>query len=288
MQRNSLAIERIIKFQGGLGNQMFQYALSLRLKHDGYAPVRYDTEYYSYCDPHYGFELERIFGVKCKGPGMVARRIFKSKKLTRLLVKYLYDYNDTVYEMPVEGLLRPVKYYDGYWQNENYFKKVESLVRKSFVFNELSVAPQNREMAQRMAGESSVSLHVRRGDYLSCDILCDVCGVEYFRRAIEYMRSILGEQVRFYLFSDDLEWVAKNLDVPNATYVEHNRGLDSWQDMYLMSSCKHHIIANSSFSWWGAWLNPSPEKIVVAPDKWFNHKEYTEIIPDSWVKIETK
>jgi hypothetical protein len=102
--------------------------------------------------------------------------------------------------------------------------------------------------------------------------------------AIEEMNQKL-EHPSWYVFSDDIQWVKENIPLPNATFIDWNKGEDSWQDMMLMSSCRHHIICNSTFSWWGAWLNPRKEKIVLVPEKWFNHQDTPYIYPKEWIKI---
>lgn len=99
------------------------------------------------------------------------------------------------------------------------------------------------------------------------------------------MRERLPEKPVFFVFSDDISWVKGNLDIPQAVYIEGNTGKDAYIDMQLMSLCRHHIIANSSFSWWGAWLNPAPDKIVLAPDRWFIGRERPDILPEKWIKI---
>jgi len=112
-----------------------------------------------------------------------------------------------------------------------------------------------------------------------------ICSLDYYHKAIDFIRQRLGSNICFYLFSDDVNWMEENLQLENRCIIDWNQGEDSWQDMYLMSCCRHHIIANSSFSWWAAWLNPNKSKIVLTPNKWFNHTDAVGIVPESWIKI---
>jgi hypothetical protein len=134
---------------------------------------------------------------------------------------------------------------------------------------------------------TSVSIHIRRGDYLSSkfvDGFSNICTIDYYNRSIDKIKSNLDLPV-FFVFSDDQEWVKQNIIIKNAFYLNHNIGKNSWQDMYLMSKCKHNIIANSSFSWWGAWLNSNNQKIVIAPKKWWNDFKQDDVVPETWVRL---
>ena len=135
--------------------------------------------------------------------------------------------------------------------------------------------------------ENAVSLHIRRGDYLQPQHWAttgSVCQLPYYRNAIAEMNKRVSAP-SYYVFSDDIAWVKENLSLPNAVYIDWNKGEDSWQDMMLMSYCKHHIICNSTFSWWGAWLNPREDKTVIVPCRWFQHSETPNIYPAGWVKV---
>ena len=135
--------------------------------------------------------------------------------------------------------------------------------------------------------DQAVSIHIRRGDYLLPRHWANtgsVCQLPYYKNAIAEMENrITGPS--YYVFSDDISWVKENIPLKKAVYVTWNKGEDSWQDMMLMSHCRHHIICNSTFSWWGAWLNPRKEKIVIAPCRWFQHKETPDMYPKEWIKV---
>lgn len=149
---------------------------------------------------------------------------------------------------------------------------------------------------ESIRGGCSVSLHVRRGDSVSNPkynkISGNVCTEEYYRKAVAYLIEREAD-LSFYIFSDDIAWVKEQFDFlqgVNTVFVDHNHGKNSYIDMWLMSECSHNIVANSTFSWWGAWLNKSPNKLVLAPNRWFKNNarlEDNHIVPDSWVKIKT-
>jgi hypothetical protein len=164
-----------------------------------------------------------------------------------------------------------VAYLDGFWQSARYFATIEPEVRARFRFA-LPMDARSSELAAQMAGCNSVSVHVRRGDFARDPTVQRVHGVDlsgYYPAAVaEILRRVPSPH--FFVFSDEPEWAAQHLALPSeVTLVDHNRGAESCRDMQLMAACRHHIIANSTFSWWGAWLNPSPEKIVIAPRQWF-------------------
>lgn len=184
-------------------------------------------------------------------------------------------------------------YLHGYWQSEKYFAPFSDAIRQEFNFTK-SFNLQSEKLKQEiLQKENSVSVHVRRGDYISSPQNIQIhgtCTLDYYKEAISLIRKEV-ENPFFYFFSDDPDWVEGNLTVTTKNYclIKHNVTLDNWQDMALMSKCKHNIIANSSFSWWGAWLNEHENKIVIAPMKWFADADLNcqsdSIVPESWIKI---
>ena len=144
--------------------------------------------------------------------------------------------------------------------------------------------------AQIDQDEHAVSLHVRRGDYVQpkfWDTMGSVCQLPYYQHALREMEKRVGHP-HYYVFSDDLDWVKANFDLPDAVYVDWNKGEDSWQDMMLMSRYRHHVICNSTFSWWGAWLNPRKDKLVIAPERWTRDADSREIVPAEWIRVPVK
>jgi hypothetical protein len=185
---------------------------------------------------------------------------------------------------------RPPAYLDGYWQSEKYFGDVADVIRKDFTVKRAPSAA-NAAWLDRIGATVSVSIHVRRGDYVTnadANKFHGTCGIDYYQRAVQMLSSRLGGRPEFFVFSDDPAWVRANLDLGSHPhhYVTNNDAQTNYEDLRLMSSCRHHIIANSTFSWWGAWLNASPDKVVVAPRRWFRADEMDDrdLVPSGWVR----
>lgn len=266
---------------GGLGNQMFQYALYLARKNKFPHNVSiFDTHY---CvGAHQGFELNHLFHLSAFGLGWILNieNAILFSKFRKYIWKRMHictDKQDYVYDE--ESITIPKScIFEGYWQTEKYFKGIEDIVRREFRFDNNMLNQPSKEILDIISSCNSVSLHIRRGDYLNINGKDISLSLDYHKGAIAYIMEHVQDPI-FFIFSDDPLWVRDNLKVENATYVDWNSGKDSWQDMCLMSCCKHNIIANSSFSWWGAWLNANPSKIVISP-KWGG-----DIIPDEWGQL---
>lgn len=289
----------VSKLIGGLGNQIFQYAagraLSLRLG----VPFMLDTRDFSAYKLHQGFELKRLFHYDAKVAsdddlrnilgwqrGKLTQRILRRPQLKNLrcksyVVEPHFNYWDGINQ------LKDNCYLDGYWQSEKYFIEFADEIREDFNFK-LLFSVKNKEIARQVSDVNAVSLHVRRGDYVSDkrNAFIGVCSLDYYRKAIDTIKLKVDKPV-FFVFSDDIAWVKNNLALDKtAVFVGHNQGDESYNDMRLMSLCKHNIIANSSFSWWGAWLNANPNKIIVAPRQWFaSKKDDSDLIPTNWFRI---
>lgn len=267
----------IITLQGGLGNQMFQYAFSCAMRRK--APWRIWLYDYRYCSAHQGFELTRIFTVN-RFVFSLTNRLIRSRLRAWMSPCFTEIEDELPYEQWMDYPQNWTRY-TGYWQTEKYFKNIEPLIRKAFRFREDLLNLLTRQMASQCAnGGAYVSLHIRRGDYLTINNGAAVLPLTYYRKAIEMMNTKLSNPT-YMFFSDDMQWVKDNIHVSNAIYVDWNTGKDSWQDMYLMAQCNHNIIANSSFSWWGAWLNNHSDKIIIAPTP----KTKGDFIPDQWIQI---
>lgn len=178
---------------------------------------------------------------------------------------------------------------EGYWQNENYFIDISTLVRKNFQFVPLQ-NDKNIQLEKIITNCESVSVHFRRGDYITnkhAENFHGICSMEYYMNAIELIEAEVKNPI-YFIFSDEIGWVKQNFSTNRKTvFIEGNKDNISFEDLRLMSRCKHNIIANSSFSWWGAWLNVNKEKIVIAPNRWFESEEHklNDIVPESWIKI---
>ena len=274
----------ILQFNGGLGNQMFEYALYSSFIKRGVS-AKIDLSMFLEQECHNGYELERIFSIK----GIYCTPV--EKKIVKGLGKVLYlMINHPYKERPVDQYIYNSKvstisfgFLKGYWQSEKYFGGAESLIRQKFSFPEIADSV-NKETQQKIQSTNSVSLHIRRGDYLT-DGRSWTLSLEYYRAAISYLKEKTKDPF-FYIFSDDMEWAKEKIKESNALFINGNKGDKSYIDMQLMSTCKHNIIANSSFSWWGAWLNNNPAKIVIAPQVWMpGMSGNKDMIPNDWVLI---
>lgn len=267
---------KIVKFLGGLGNQLFQYAFYLSLA-QRFKYVKADLIDFEDYKLHNGFELETIFNIKLLEISSFQRNIYTRNNgswIWRKLRRIYNTKNAYFEESPMFAYSEQIfedkknRYYWGYWQHIDYINQVEDLLRDNLIFPPIKDA-ENLHIQDLIQQHNSISLHVRRGDYLQEPLFKDICTEEYYQKSIKYMLET-QESPLFIIFSNDISWCKAQFNDLNAIFVEHNSGINSFKDMQLMSKCKHHIIANSSFSWWGAWLNDSPDKIVISPRKWIN------------------
>ena len=193
------------------------------------------------------------------------------------------EYDETVFE-------RDPVYLTGFFQSEKYFADVKEEVRRRLTFSErvkAELPESGREILTRIEAGPSVSVHVRRGDYLHAShngMYEGICTLDYYRKAMAQIREKEPEAV-FFLFSNDMEWTKEHLAGPDCVPVEGGSEEKGYLDLYLMSRCRHNIIANSSFSWWGAWLNDNPEKQVIAPARWINGRECRDIYTEGMIRI---
>lgn len=287
----------ISKLQGRLGNQMFQYAAGKALAERNGTEFKLDLFSFTEEPPYWPYTLDR-FNIIENPATKKEVKWFKKYKWKK--GKFWFWYNRTIakreryaderrfnFEPWIAALKDPV-YLEGYWNTEKYFKDIEDTIRKEFTLKK-PLSEHSRLLENEINKVSAVSLHVRRDEMVKVKSINDwhgVCSVEYYNQAIQ----IIGERVQnphFFIFSDDPEWAKENIVPPfPTTYVIGNDERPE-EDLYLMSRCKHHIIANSTYSWWGAWLNPNKDKIVIAPKKWFNtpKMDTRDVIPDSWMVL---
>ena len=304
-------MKKIVFIGGGLGNQMFHYAYLLSLRE--LKGIKNSEEvmgnYTLYCSDLNGesCELKKIFKIelsnyklylfdyllKIKTDSFIRRRLIKVIKASYLffykilsifnLNCYFENWNDSFEKKEKK---KSKKIHLGYYQSEKFFKKIENKIRKTYTFPKV-IDEKNKNILEKIHNCESVSLHIRRGDYLEYEVLNNLAPMSYYESAIEFMKLKIKNPV-FFIFSDDIEWCKENFKLDNCYYIDWNKGEENYRDMQLMSLCKHNIIPNSTFSWWGAWLNNNPNKIVIAPEKWFNdcaNMKYSDIIPETWIKI---
>jgi Glycosyl transferase family 11 len=275
---------------GGLGNQMFQYATGRALA------IRHGTELvldlsYLADQPrgdfqrHFELDCFHIVGKRATKPvdgGRVRRlvRLGRSNAFRRLSERGV-PFQPAVVESPDNTLLV------GYWQSEKYFKDEEAQIRQDFAFA-ARLSPEKSELEETI-GENAVSVHIRRGDYVShaaANKFHGLLGLEYYERAAALITDRTTDP-HFFVISDDPAWCRTHIKLPGVTTFVGDTPGPGHEDMQLMSLCRHHIIANSSFSWWGAWLNARDDKIVVAPRRWFTDesRDTRDLVPESWIRL---
>ncbi len=281
----------VIRLRSGLGNQMFQYAFFLQMQHRyGKENVKLDMDTYHW-KVHNGRELDKIFNVDLKKDAVscsVSLKMadvgygIKDRILRRLRGKkhtYYVFWKDLNYD-DYDRLPKNI-YLEGYWNEEYFFRDVVDQVRSIYQFPE-PADDENKKYLSQIANVQSVGIHVRRGDYKNYPDILPLCSAAYYQKAVEIIKFRNPDrEFRFFVFSDDPEWCKNNLFfLENAQFIEHNIKTDSYKDMILLSACKHQIIANSTFSWWAAWLNPNPDKMVIYPSS--TSLTYASM-PESWI-----
>ena len=289
----------IIRMKGGIGNQMFQYALYSELKHLG-KDVRMDEVSGFEQDPQREPVLQRVFDIRYDVATPEEIRDLCDAHMgffTRVRRKLFGRQSLEIVEP--DGVFRPEilkkdhAYLNGYWQSEKYFADaaVQNALREAFALQPEQIISREEswEVLQQIDESASVSVHVRRGDYLwpgVVETFGGICTEEYYQRAMERILEEIPE-ASFFVFTNDKEWCKEHMKgerVYTVDSVEDENDADI-ADMLLMSRCKHHIIANSSYSWWAAWLNASREKRVIAPAKWLNNKDMTDIYTSEMIRI---
>ena len=289
---------KIVNIIGGIGNQMFQYAMYLALKeaHPNEEILLCRKSYRGY-PLHNGYELDRIFGVEAPEASLLqlakVAYPFINYKSWQMMCHFLPKRSSMVYgatQIPFsyyEVTRTGNAFYDGYWQNEKFFIPVRDKVIKAFAFPEFN-DDKNVALMQKLRNVKAASCHLRRGDYLLNPVY-GVCNSNYYEKAIAELNRTVKPDL-YCVFSDDIKWCRENLvDLigkdKEVIYVDWNKERESYRDMQLMSLCHYNIIANSSFSWWGAWLNNHDDKVVLAPEKWMNKPIVNNPICDSWKRI---
>jgi len=276
----------IINMNSQLGNQMFYYALFLRLIANG-RNVKFDTRYYKDHPNHYRLdvfvpevpvatenEILAMFDANRDIKSRVKRKI-KGKK-----IKLFSEIEKDSYAFDPEIFNITNAYVDGYWQSEKYFEGIRHIILKAFTFPSFN-DDKNLGIVKQINENYAVSIHVRRGDYLNGFPLMTP---EYYQEAMEVFNNKF-KHVFYIVLSNDLDWAKENIKFDKGVYVDWNTGSDSYRDMQLMTLCNSNIIANSSFSWWGAWLNKHDDKIVIAPSVWLNGVETPDIYAKNWIII---
>lgn len=289
----------IVRLKGGMGNQMFQYAFGRQIAERLQCPLRLDLS--ALLDRskrnfvHRDYDLH-IFQVQENFvmPPSRLRMIYKlrSSAVTRYLKQQVTKGRNYIKEPHfhvVESLLDqpvPDTVYEGWWQSGQYFEDIADIIRREFSFS-IPLLPAAQDMLDRIQQSESICLNVRRTDFLQVDNL-NTTDRNYFRRAADLLAAQLSDPV-FFVFSDDLAWCEKELQLPYPVeFVSHRLKGEKFGNYHrLMRACKHYIIPNSSFAWWAVWLNEYPDKQVVAPRHWFNDPDIdtSDLVSDNWIRM---
>lgn len=264
---------KIIKIKGGLGNQLFQYAYGRNLELSG-EKVVFDTSFFN--------------GAKAK---IDTARNFKLYNYNIETKAKFSDKNHSLLNI-LDKVKRKMGFkHEEFYQSEKYFLKSVDAIRKEFTLKN-PLTPKSTEWKEAIIKtENSVCLHIRRGDYVhdpKTKAFHGTCSVEYYKKAFgAVFKRVINKEIKIFVFSDDLAWAKENLFFNFPTYYVSDPQIPDYEEIYLMSLCKNNIIANSTFSWWGAWLNQNSDKIVVAPKQWFVNKtaDELEILPKTWIQI---
>ncbi|MDA1194385.1 MAG: alpha-1,2-fucosyltransferase [Planctomycetota bacterium] len=295
----------VVRILGGLGNQMFQYAFGRCLSARRGEPLRLDTSAYATYALH-GYALDQLAldpvlataedvrALTAVTPGfpenVIPRRLLPRflRRGRRYAPTHIREVEGFRFDPSMLATPLPA-YFDGYWQSALYFEPVADAIRADFAVR-APLAGRNAELAEAVVGDDAVSIHVRRGDYANDEntrAVHGLCSLDYYRVAVEYIQTHVPAP-RWFVFSDDPAWAAEHLKLPGTVVgVDHNGAAHAAEDLRLMSRCRHHVIANSSFSWWGAWLDPRPDKIVVAPRRWMADptRACPDVCPPTWVRL---
>lgn len=277
----------IVRIQGGLGNQMFQYAYAKALETNG-NEVKIDVANATLSSElgNYNIDLDVASFDEI-------RKLFSKNKFINFIHKVKGDVLKEKSLSFDKYLLEAVgnKYIYGYFQSEKYFLNIKNVIVKQFTLKQ-NLSHYAQEIKNTIQNtKNTCSIHIRRGDYIvnkSANKIHGTCSLDYYNNATKLIDKKINS-VKYYIFSDEIEWVKENMNIENATYIENN-GRTPHEDILLMSLCEHNIIANSSFSWWASWLNENKEKIVITPKRWFaDEKKNTQSnqgIPcDNWIRL---
>jgi len=268
-----------IQIKGGLGNQLFQYAYGRNLELSG-KKIIFDISFYNRgkakIDTPRDFKLNS-FNIETKAQFLNNKHSLLENLIEKILVKI--------------KLKR-----DGFFQSEKYFLDIRNILLKEFTLKSPLSTKSQQVLQLIQTTPNSISIHIRRGDYVQdkkTNAFHGTCSPKYYKNALEFISSKITKQnsnlldIRLFIFSDDINWVKENMLFPYPTTYVSSPEIPDYEELILMSKCQHNIIANSSFSWWGAWLNQNPNKIVIAPRRWVLkcEKDFKDIVPESWYRV---
>lgn len=286
----------VVKLMGGLGNQMFQYAAGRQLALKRQTELKLDLSWFDNVEAINTSRPYELNAYPIKASSAKTNELVLAQgKTSRTLFGKVFTRKLTAFNEPDQTFYPNVlslpdnTYLVGYWQNEGYFKDIREQLLLELKPKKLS--KYSKEVLIQIGGSPSVALHVRRGDYVSnkhANKFHGLAPVDYYKKALVMLEKNIGEY-RQFVFSDDIDWCRANLPLAKDAVFVGGNGLErACEDIFLMQNCNHNIIANSSFSWWGAWLNDNPAKIVIAPKQWFQNQESNkdaDIVPRAWIRL---
>ena len=276
------------RIRGGLGNQLFQYAVARSLADQLGVNLGLDIREYS-ASSNFQMGLTNFNIRAILNPDGLIRHKKDGKilfALENLVGKHKHVYYEPFLSFDKNVLSKQDgTFLKGYWQSEKYFTDKNKIMEDLEIIK--SPTEKNTQIKAKIEECNSISLHIRRGDYVS-NSTHGTCDLGYYNKAVQFFINKYGSNFEVFAFSDDPSWVQKNLELPvKINFISNNSSNNSYEDLRLMTCCKHNIIANSSFSWWGAWLNKNPKKCVIAPKQWFADSkiENKDITPKNWLRI---
>lgn len=283
-----------VRIMGGLGNQMFQYAFAKRLETLGYE-IKMDLTAFEnpksirrYQLDNYNIDLQKVKKKSKRFLNLISILKVALKKLGLDLSGVIKEqsllFNEDIFN------LKDGQFVEGYFQSEKYFSSIRNVLLETFIIKH-DTSKYSKLIEKKISkSKATCSIHVRRGDFINAKNknIHGNCTLDYYFSAISYIEKRIDD-VSYFIFSDDIDWVKSNLKLEKTIYIDNFKDRIPHEDIYLMSLCDHNIIANSSFSWWGAWLNKNINKIVIAPKKWFVDENLqntsTDIFCESWIRI---
>lgn len=277
----------IVKLKGGLGNQLFQYAFGTFLSSQKNESLKLDiSSLGSKNDTKREYQLNK-FNIKAGISSPEELKKFKPSAWSDFLHKKILRQFHIGWEPNI--LQSKSTYFEGYFQSYKYLDSIRNQLLSEITLKN-PIANTYQEILNKIKNTNSVAIHIRRGDFTDnqkIKLIHQTINLDYYQKAITIIKQKIANPT-WYIFSDDIEWAKANLQIDQLTiFVSPPEGSDQAQELILMSKCKHQIIANSTFSWWAAYLNQNPNKIVIAPKKWNNRyqKYYQHLLPNDWITL---
>lgn len=297
----------IIKIASGLGNQLFQYAFAKSLTQKTDIEIKIDTSCFDlpkntitprpflldkfkislqiadrndFKKIGVPYPADRTFKENIRRVVFKLKEFFRTKRNRKIIINHNLNFNESMFNIPDNS------YVSGAWTNENYFNNIRTIIGEEFS-PKFDLGSKSKELMSEIQNSNSISVHIRRGDYLRYTHKFKILSEDYYNGAVKLIKEKVKNPM-FFIFSDDINYVKENYSKifgSNSVYVS-GQNIPDYEELYLMNNCKHNIIANSTFSWWGAWLNHNNNKIVIAPKQYRqDDKEMSDFIPKSWISI---